>query len=108
DYNHVQSEVNLQFLKQLHAYDIPFYIIVNQIDKHSDAEISFVDYQSLIKQTFTDWGLNPLNIFFTSLKDFTLPINEFDQLQTAIFTAQTAESTDINRSMNHIVKEHEQ
>ena len=107
DYNHVQSEVNLQFLKQLQIYDIPFYIIVNQIDKHSDKEISFVDYQSLIKETFTDWDLDPLNIFFTSLKDLSLPANDFEQLQTSIFTAQT-KTINHNRPLNHIVKEHEQ
>src|SRR5690625_5272300 len=49
DYNHVQSEVNLLFLQQLQAYNIPFYIIINQIDKHSPDEITFTEYKSLIR-----------------------------------------------------------
>src|SRR5690625_5910 len=40
DYNHVQSEINLHFLKELQQLNIPTYIIINQIDKHNDAEIT--------------------------------------------------------------------
>ena len=108
DYNHVQSEVNLLFLKQLQTYKIPFYIIVNQIDKHSATEISFHNYKSLVKQTFVDWGLKPVNIFFTSLKDFSLPHNDFSQLTSTILQAKDHMTIDHNRSVNHLVKEHKQ
>src|SRR5699024_10337270 len=87
DYNHVQSEVNLLFLKQLQSYNIPFYVIINQIDKHSPDEISFIEYKSLIKQTLLDWQLKPLGIFFTSLKDFSLKNNDIETLKKTIFQA---------------------
>lgn len=108
DYNHVQSEVNLQFLQQLQTYNIPFYIIVNQIDKHIATEICFTDYETLVKQTFIDWNLKPLHIFFTSLKDFSLPHNEFSQLVETIFNVKDHIIIDRNRSLNHLIKEHEQ
>src|SRR5699024_5539312 len=39
DYNHVQSEVNLKFLQSLQSQKIPFYVIINQIDKHDESEL---------------------------------------------------------------------
>ncbi len=36
DYNHVQSETNLTFLKQLSDEKKPLYLIINQIDKHDE------------------------------------------------------------------------
>src|SRR5690625_3105989 len=44
DYNHVQSEVNLYFLKEIQAQGIPIYLIINQIDKHNEAEIPFIEF----------------------------------------------------------------
>src|SRR5690625_78503 len=40
DYNHVQSEMNLYFLQELQRKQISFSIIINQIDKHNEAERS--------------------------------------------------------------------
>ena len=41
DYNHVQSELNFQFTKQLLHYNENIYLIVNQVDKHREEELSF-------------------------------------------------------------------
>src|SRR5699024_303233 len=49
DYNHVQSEVNLYFLKQIQDMKIPFTIVINQIDKHDDTEIPFDYFDKNIK-----------------------------------------------------------
>src|SRR5699024_11775210 len=46
DYNHVQSEVNLYFLQEMQKQSVPIYIVINQVDKHQEAEISFYDYRS--------------------------------------------------------------
>src|SRR5699024_11394328 len=32
DYNHVQSEVNLYFLKEMQKQSVPIYIVINQVD----------------------------------------------------------------------------
>src|SRR5699024_10534841 len=67
DYNHVQSEVNLSFLKKLMNMKIPFFLIVNQIDKHHEEEISFSLFKKKIKQTFDQWEVQPESIYYTSL-----------------------------------------
>src|SRR5699024_2833992 len=59
DYNHVQSEVNLYFLQKIKEQEIPVYIIINQVDKHNEAEISFTDFDSVVSETFTQWGVEP-------------------------------------------------
>ena len=41
DYNHVQSETNLSFAKSLSDWGKPLFLIVNQIDKHRERELSF-------------------------------------------------------------------
>ena len=45
DYNHVQSEVNLQFVKELKQRNKTVYLVVNQIDKHKENELSFENYK---------------------------------------------------------------
>src|SRR5690625_4882879 len=52
DYNHVQSEVNLDFLKKIQKYNITIYIVINQIDKKNNEEISFKQFKTIVKQTF--------------------------------------------------------
>ena len=41
DYNHVQSEINFAFAEQLKDWGKPLYLIVNQIDKHRERELTF-------------------------------------------------------------------
>src|SRR6185312_1671637 len=41
DYNHVQSELNFRFTKELLRYNENVYLIINQIDKHRESELSF-------------------------------------------------------------------
>ena len=38
DYNHVQSEVNYQFIRELYRQNKKVILIVNQIDKHKESE----------------------------------------------------------------------
>jgi GTPase Era involved in 16S rRNA processing len=81
DYNHVQSEVNLQFLQTIQAMNIPFSIIINQIDKHNDRELSFQAFEDSVKQTFEQWGLIPQEVYFTSLIQEDLDYNQFQQVK---------------------------
>src|SRR5690625_2022907 len=59
DYNHVQSEVNLYFLRKMHEADIPFYVIINQIDKHNEHEIQFTQFDKNVRETFEQWNIFP-------------------------------------------------
>ncbi len=56
DYNHVQSELNFQFTKQLMKYNPNVYLIVNQIDKHRDAELSFEDFKQSVHNFICGMG----------------------------------------------------
>ncbi len=102
DYNHVQSELNFQFTKQLMKYNPNVYLIVNQIDKHKEQELSFQEFKQSVHQSFAAWGVEPKGIFFTSLRDFDHPNNDFQTVKKIVMDSmndwedqliKTAEST---------------
>lgn len=84
DYNHVQSEVNLQFARSLTEWGKPLYLIVNQIDKHVALELSFSQFRQSVGQAFADWGVRPQGLFFISLREPEHPLNEWDGLLAQI------------------------
>jgi small GTP-binding protein len=84
DYNHVQAELNFLFTKELTEAGKEVYLVINQIDKHKDEELSFHDFQTSVAAAFASWGVKPARIFYTSLKQLNHPRNEFENLQTFI------------------------
>ncbi|TYS68460.1 hypothetical protein FZC76_12085 [Sutcliffiella horikoshii] len=84
DYNHVQSEVNLKFIKELQDKEKKIYLIVNQIDKHREEEIPFATYNERIMESFKDWGIIPASIYFTSLKEISHPLNDLSIVKETI------------------------
>lgn len=76
DYNHVQSETNLTFLKKLSDEKKPIYLVVNQIDKHEESELTFSSFDQSIRQTFKEWGIDLLALRYTSMKVKDHPLNE--------------------------------
>lgn len=83
DYNHVQSELNFNFTKELQKYT-DLYLIVNQIDKHQAAELPFSEFKASVKDSFAAWGVEPKGIFYTSLKDFDFPGNDFAEVKKLV------------------------
>ena len=81
DYNHVQSELNFKFTKELLRYNENVYLIINQVDKHRESELSFDDFKKSVEDSFTLWGVEPKGIFYTSLKSKELPFNDFDKVK---------------------------
>src|SRR3954452_4509701 len=84
DYNHVQSELNFLFTKELTEAGKEVYLVINQIDKHKDEELTFQDFQKSVVESFASWGVKPARIFYTSLKDKRHPFNQFQELQEFI------------------------
>ncbi|WP_283152177.1 dynamin family protein [Guptibacillus hwajinpoensis] len=84
DYNHVQSEVNYQFIRELYRQNKKIILIVNQIDKHHESEISFTSFQKSVVESFETWGMSLESFFFISLRDYDHPHNQFHQLKTYI------------------------
>lgn len=111
DYNHVQSEVNLHFLKQIQAQQIPFYVIINQVDKHNEEEISFKDFTNSIEQTFNQWGVNPHKTFFSSLIDHDHTYNQFHQIEEHLYGLLCDQKDiyhTIDQSVKKIIDDHKQ
>ena len=84
DYNHVQSELNFLFTKELTEAGKEVYLVINQIDKHRDEELSFTEFQESVKKSFATWGVNPARIFYTSLKVDDHSHNQFVDLRQFI------------------------
>ena len=49
DYNHVQSELNFMFTKELTEVGKEVYLVINQIDKHKEEEIDFCEFKNSVK-----------------------------------------------------------
>ena len=87
DYNHVQSELNFQFTKNLMKHNPNVYLIVNQIDKHKESELTFQEFSNSVYQSFTNWGVEPKGIYFTSLRDFNLPYNDYNKVKEIVMNS---------------------
>ncbi|MFC4101025.1 dynamin family protein [Paenibacillus xanthanilyticus] len=81
DYNHVMSEINFTFAKQLKEWGKPLYLIVNQIDKHRDRELSFAAYRQSVEEGFANWHLEPSGILYLSLRHPDHPHSEWEKLE---------------------------
>ncbi|MFS0645839.1 dynamin family protein [Siminovitchia sp. 179-K 8D1 HS] len=84
DYNHVQSELNFIYTKNLLMHGTRLYLIINQIDKHNDSELSFEDYKKSVQLAFEAWDVHPDRIFFTTLKQPDHPFNEFPDVKNVL------------------------
>lgn len=81
DYNHVQSETNLYFLKQLSEEKKPIYIVINQIDKHNEEEIPISMFKRSMEEVFKRWNIQYLALYFTTMKHPSHALNQFTQFE---------------------------
>ncbi len=84
DYNHVQSETNLYFLKQLSLEKKLIYIVINQIDKHNEEEIPFSMFKKSMEDVFASWGIKYMGLYFTSMKHKAHPLNQFPLFESQL------------------------
>lgn len=84
DYNHVQSELNFTFTKELIRYNPNVYLIINQIDKHRDDELPFEQFKKSVEDSFRMWGVEPKGIFYTSLRELNHPHNDFPKVKAIV------------------------
>ncbi|MFC0271672.1 dynamin family protein [Metabacillus herbersteinensis] len=110
DYNHVQSEENLSFIKEMRQRGKTVYLIVNQIDKHRSEEMSFQQYKQQIQSTFEEYGLKNTHIFYTTLLNDSEPNNEIEKVKRVmkhvIEVDDTEQHTTIKHALTDIVKNH--
>ncbi len=81
DYNHVQSEMNFEYIKKMVQHNRKISAVINQIDKHREEEIPFDVYRQSVQDAFTQWGAVPEAFYYTSLKDSVHPHNQLYQLK---------------------------
>ncbi|MBE3102662.1 MAG: dynamin family protein, partial [Bacilli bacterium] len=109
DYNHVQSELNFEFTKQLMKYNDNVYLIVNQIDKHRESELTFEQFKESVHSSFKTWGVIPKNVFFTSLKDTNHAYNDFENVQEIVMYSMTNwQQQLVESSINTLKKLHDE
>lgn len=109
DYNHVQSEVNLYFLREIQEMSIPFYVIINQIDKHNENELSFNEFERSVKETFSQWNVVPEEILYSSVLNENAPHNNLKIIKNTVFDILTKKpQTDqrIDVATNRVINEH--
>ncbi|WNS82140.1 dynamin family protein [Domibacillus sp. DTU_2020_1001157_1_SI_ALB_TIR_016] len=110
DYNHVQSELNFIYTKELLSHGVKLFLIINQIDKHKEEELSFDAFRQSVKDSFATWNVEPEAFYFTSLRNRSLPYNDFEKVQALIQDSirnreQLAEQS-AETMMNRLVHEH--
>ena len=71
DYNHVQSELNFRFTKELMRYNDNVYLIINQIDKHRESELPFEDFQKICRRFIQYVGCCTKRDFLYVVKRFS-------------------------------------
>lgn len=110
DYNHVQSEVSFHFTKKLQEMDKPLYLIINQIDKHQESELPFKQFKEGVLQAFRDWGVEPNDIFYTSLREKDAPQNQLSDLKAFLsFVWENREEELLNgivKASKNVIDEH--
>ncbi|WP_321284640.1 dynamin family protein [Exiguobacterium profundum] len=84
DYNHVQSEQNIGLMKQFSREGRPYSIIINQIDKHDERELSFVEFKASLTKAFRHHDIVPNDTFYISLRDGQHPHNEVERLRSYV------------------------
>ena len=112
DYNHVQSELNLSFTRELTQAGKTVFLVVNQIDKHIETELSFDSFRQGVENAFLGWGVKPAGFFYTSLKNPEFPYNQFKELQRLlqdkIAHRQELLAESIQASLNKVFAEYAQ
>lgn len=81
DYHFVNAEINIDFIMNLKARHKKIILVINQIDKHRNEELSYEAYKNKIINFWSENGIRKSDIFFTSLKDFDLEENEWDKIE---------------------------
>ncbi|BEU88918.1 dynamin family protein [Selenomonas sp. TAMA-11512] len=81
DYNHVQAEESFRFTKSLTDAGREVVLVINQVDKHRDAELSFDEFRAGLETAFQSWGVKPAAMFCTSMRESDHPHNEYRELE---------------------------
>ncbi|MGP4079701.1 dynamin family protein [Pseudalkalibacillus sp. R45] len=102
DYNHVQSELNFNFTKEMQELGKKVYLVINQIDKHSEEELSFDDYREQTMNAFKQWGVYASGTYFTTLKNDDHAHNQLAELQDELKEIKANKQKFIHQTLDHM------
>ena len=110
DYNHVQSELNFSFTRDLTKAGKEVYLVINQIDKHREKELSFDTFKNSVYKAFEGWGVKAKGVYFISAKYPDAAHNQYEELMT-LLEDKLAHRNDnleasIYASLNRIITEY--
>lgn len=110
DYNHVLSEINFTFAKQVADAGKPLIWIVNQIDKHRESELNFEQYREDVRKSLHDWLIKPAAIFYVSMLEPDHAANEWPlvmlALQLIVSERKVIVQFGIEQAARHILNQH--
>lgn len=101
DYNHVQSEVNLAFLSEMQERGKPLYIVVNQIDKHDEAELNFSSFKDSVYESLRNWGIEAKAVYFTTLISPEHSNNQFEMVRATLENLMEEKDSFIQQTITH-------
>ncbi|MFC7370712.1 dynamin family protein [Fictibacillus iocasae] len=84
DYNHVLSETNFHFIEKLTRKGVPVKLIINQMDKHEESELSLKEFKKKAEDYFSKYRITPEDIFYTSVRSPSWPGNGLNALRAYI------------------------
>jgi small GTP-binding protein len=109
DYNHILSETNIEFIKSLNEMGKSIRLIINQIDKHQENELSFNSFKENVFEAFNAFGIHKEQIFFTSVRSPEIPFNDLSALVAYIKKIELNKDhlliQETNRQLRYFVKE---
>ncbi|MCM3719602.1 dynamin family protein [Fictibacillus phosphorivorans] len=109
DYNHILSETNIEFIKSLNEKGKSIRLIINQIDKHQEEELSFQSFKKNVFKAFQAFGISKEQIFFTSVKSPDIPFNDLSGLVAYIKRIELNKDSllleETNRQLRYLVTE---
>lgn len=112
DYNHVQSQVNFEFTRELSLHGVKQYLVINQIDKHNETEISFETFKTAVKDAFRSWGVEPEGIFYTSLRKPDMKGNDLTELEQLVerqvSNRKSLIAESLQASLSQLIQEHDE
>ncbi|SFE36902.1 dynamin family protein [Alteribacillus iranensis] len=86
DYQQVESSENFSFLQQLNDKYIYPTLIINQIDKHNNSELSFSEYKQKILDSIAKHNISLRNILYLSATNPAISKDDWNQLMHELFS----------------------
>ncbi|MCF6137257.1 dynamin family protein [Pseudalkalibacillus berkeleyi] len=105
DYNHVQSELNFNFTKEMQDAGKEVYLVINQIDKHNEAELPLTEFKDKTLDVFSQWGVQPKQAYFTSLKETNHTENDLSDLKNELKRIKQNKDTIINHTLDRMTNQ---